>query len=125
MRRERAAGFTLIELVVALAIAALVLGACYRLFATGLSQLAAAEARLIAVMHAQSLLALLDGDAPPRLGTREGVLEDGSHYSVRVWPYADAPAGAGLAAFAVEVTVTPPGHAAVTLETIRLGEAAP
>jgi general secretion pathway protein I len=129
MRAETGAGpesgFTLLELIAAIVIAALVLGATYRLLATGLAQLGAGEARLTAALHAQSLLAELDGDGPAVPGEREGTLADGFAYRLLVQPYDEVPATGGLSAYLVEVTVTPPGAAGVTLTTLRLGEASP
>jgi general secretion pathway protein I len=66
-RADRAAGFTLIEILVAFTIVALMLGALYQLFATGLRSGATAENYESAVLIAQSGLDALNG-APLALG---------------------------------------------------------
>ena len=60
---ERSAGFTLIEILVAFTVAALLLGALYQLFSTGLRSSAAAENYESAMLLAESGLDALAGTA--------------------------------------------------------------
>ncbi|HJT07785.1 MAG TPA: prepilin-type N-terminal cleavage/methylation domain-containing protein [Stellaceae bacterium] len=66
-RADRSAGFTLIEVLVAFAIATLLLGALYQVFSTGLRSSARAEHYANAVLLAESGLDALAG-TPVALG---------------------------------------------------------
>ena len=86
---KSAAGFTLIEVVVALAIAGLVLIAVDRLFSTGLMLDATARRSSTALMIAQSALEALDSRALVARYTEEKELPDGYRRSVEVRPRPD------------------------------------
>ena len=66
-RTDRSAGFTLIEVLVAFAVATLLLGALYEVFSTGLRSSASAEHYANAVLLAESGLDALAG-TPVALG---------------------------------------------------------
>jgi len=83
------AGFSLIEAVVALAVAALAVAAVYQLIATGLNGVREAEARARAVLLAQSLLAELESGSL-RASERSGS-EAGLRWRTRVAPYRALP----------------------------------
>lgn len=83
------AGFSLIEAVVALAVAALAVAAVYQLIATGLNGAREAEARARAVLLAQSLLAELES-GPLQAAERSGS-EAGLRWRTRVAPYRSLP----------------------------------
>lgn len=113
-RRYRAAlsGFTLIEVVVALAIAALGLSFLMAAASTGLGNAGLADKYIEATRRAQSHLAELGVTEQLRPGIRSG--DDGGGYSWRSWVSAPqvqdavpAPESvAPLALYAVEVTIS-------------------
>jgi general secretion pathway protein I len=135
-RRARDAGFTLIEVLAALAIAALGLGAMMAAVGTGLANTSTADRYLKATRQAQSLLALTVAE-PLEPGQHSGTYEDGSAWRVRVSPplqYAPTKGtnGAKPAAipglYAIEATVSWPvrgSSRSVTLHTQRLAPAVP
>jgi general secretion pathway protein I len=74
---RRAAGFSLLEVLVAFVILALVATALYRLFAGSLANVGAAEEYSRALLVAESVLAEVGGTKPLRAGERSGRVEDG------------------------------------------------
>jgi general secretion pathway protein I len=110
--REHTAGFTLIEVVVALAIAALGLGFLVAAAGTGLENATLADRYIELTRLAQSHLAAVDVVTPLRPGEQGG--DDGGGYSWRVRVsqpvvHAAAPASEmqlSLALYSVEVTET-------------------
>src|SRR4051794_31701342 len=91
-------GFTLLEVLVALTLLAVVLSVVMQIFSTGLRGLAATDARHRLVMEAEGLLARAAADLDPSQGPRDGTLSDGSTWVVRREPWiekepqrADAP----------------------------------
>jgi len=94
--RDGEAGFSLIEAVVALAVAALAMAAVYQLISTGLSGAREAEARARAVLLAQSLLADLE-TGPLQAAERSGG-ETGLRWHTRVALYRTLPLPAEPAA---------------------------
>jgi general secretion pathway protein I len=127
-RRGRQAGFTLIEIVVALAILAVALGALFQAFSTGLRATTVADRQAAAVILAQSLLERIGQDIPLAAGERAGVSDDGLRWSIAVAPApliaperrADSP----LLPFDVVVTVAADGARPLTLATLRLAPVA-
>jgi general secretion pathway protein I len=122
---EGAAGFTLIEILVAFTIVALLLGALYQLFATGLRSGATAENYESAVLIAESGLDALNG-APLALGsTSERLGRFERHTSVA--PRADLLSTQALSVpmlYELTVRVTwreGVRERAVTLSTLRAG----
>ncbi|MCI0430487.1 MAG: prepilin-type N-terminal cleavage/methylation domain-containing protein [Rhodospirillales bacterium] len=121
-------GFTLIEIVVALAILAVALGALFQAFSGGLRATAVADRRAAAVMLAQSLLDRIGQDIPLAAGEQAGESGDGLHWSITVVPSpliaperrADSP----VIPFDVEVSVAADGGRTVTLTSLRLAPAA-
>jgi len=69
-RRKRQRGFTLIEIIVALAILAVALGALFQAFSTGLRATTVTDRQAAAVMLAQSLLDRIGQDIPLALASR-------------------------------------------------------
>jgi len=127
-RRRRQPGFTLIEIIVALAILAVALGALFQAFSTGLRATTVTDRQAAAVMLAQSLLDRIGQDIPLAAGEETGVSEDGLRWSIAIAPSplitperrADSP----LLPFDVAVTVAGEGGRPVTLTTLRLAPAA-
>jgi prepilin-type N-terminal cleavage/methylation domain-containing protein len=127
---NRASGFTLIEVIIALAIAGLGLGVLMAAAGTGLGQSNFADQYIEATRRAQSHLAGLGVLTPLRPGTQSG--DDGGGYSWQVRTsqaamHAGAAPGAAaqnpLGLYTVEVTLTwhsGMGTRSVTLRTQRL-----
>ena len=132
-RVPRSAGFTLLEVVVALAIAAVALVGLFQAGSGGLFAVDTAARVQEAVQRAQSHLAAVGRDAA--LVEGDFTDEDGGGYRwrLRVRPVTtrQVPAAAGNAnatetLFDVEVAISWPGHSgdrAVVLKTLRLGAA--
>ena len=125
-RRHGAEGFTLVEVLVALVVLGLVLGACYRLLSTGLKSTAEADGLLRAVMVAESVLA----DASQRTDPRDAASDlaiDGYRCDIAVRPYDDAtmpgPEETGLRLYRVTVTVEWGRNGSYELATLALGPA--
>jgi general secretion pathway protein I len=122
--RKRQRGFTLIEIIVALAILAVALGALFQSFSTGLRATAVTDRQAAAIMFAQSLLDRIGQDIPLAASERAGVSEEGLRWSITITPSpliaperrADSP----LLPFDVVVTVAGDGGRPLTLTTLRL-----
>jgi general secretion pathway protein I len=125
-RRQR--GFTLIEIIVALAILAVALTALFQAFSSGLQATTATERQAAAVMLARSLLDRIGEDIPLAPGEKTGVSDDGQRWSIAIAPSpliapehrADSP----VLPFDVQVSVATDGRQPVTLTTLRLAPTA-
>ena len=128
----RSAGFTLLEVVVALAIAAVALVGLFQAGSGGLFAVDTAARVQEAVQRAQSHLAAVGRDAALIQG--DFTDEDGGGYrwQLRVRPVGSRQVPTGTNAnetqtlFDVEVAISWPGHSgdrAVVLKTLRLGTA--
>ena len=130
----RSGGFTLLEVVVALAIAAVALVGLFQAGSGGFFAVDTAARSQEAVQRAQSHLAAVGRDAALVQG--DFTDEDGGgyrwHLSVRPAATRQLPAAGGNAnttetLFDVEVAISWPGHSgdrSVVLKTLRLGSAA-
>jgi general secretion pathway protein I len=122
-----AAGFTLLEVLVALVIFALVFGVLAQIFQTGLRQSRVAEASSAAVLFARSQLARVGVELPLVAGTYEGESADGLRWRT-VIALAELPDQTpddelAMVPYLVEVSVTwgdGPSEQ-VSLTTLRLG----
>jgi len=120
-----ASGFTLLEILVALVIFALLFGVLAQIFQTGLRQATVAEASSAATLLVRSQLARVGVEVPLAVGELEGETEDGLRWRTAI-ELADLPAGEqDIAPYLVAVTVTwgPGPSEQVTLTTLRLGAA--
>jgi len=124
---EREAGFTLIEILVSFAIAALVLGVLYRVYSTGLQATLAGQRYSNAVLLAQSTLEELSAVRPDATDDTVGLYH-------RSWDIVNRPdlmpAGSQMQAAPYEITVTIAWREGahqreISLSTLRLGALAP
>lgn len=125
-RQSGEAGFTLVEVVVALAILALSLSVLLKMISNGVWQTDRAEKLARAGSLAQSLLAKVGTEVPIREGQTEGELADGFRWRLRTEPYGNPidrqnwPANAYTVS--VEVLWGYGAHErSVALTTLRLG----
>src|SRR5579862_918992 len=135
MSVRQSGGFTLLEVVIALAIAALALVVLFRAGGDGLFAVSTASRAEEAVQRAQSHLAALGRDAPLLAGQSDGDDGGGYRWHLRVAPAAhwQLPGPAGSAAalttlYDVEISVSWRGNGhdrAVTLRTERVGTSGP
>lgn len=120
-------GFTLIEVLVALAILATVLGVAYSVFSDSLQRMQTSDQRRIAAMHAQSKLALLGKETTLENEPRTGAFDDRFTWSLSVSDYGDDadrenwPLAAKLVALTVSWGDGSRNHA-FTISTLRLAE---
>jgi general secretion pathway protein I len=124
-------GFTLLEVVVALAIAGLALVGLFRAGSGGLFSVDTAARAEEAVQRAQSHLAAVGRDAALVAGDSTGDDGAGYRWSLRITPLAarqslapDGISSATTTLFNVEVAISWPGRAgerSVVLRTLRLG----
>jgi general secretion pathway protein I len=129
--QARRRGFTLIEILVALVILTVALGALLQLFSTGMRSASSAEARTIAVLLAQSRLAALGVETPLEPGESDGAWDERYRWTATIDAYEDEATiadedAAGLVPFRVSVTVSwdePPRGGSVTLTSLRLAPA--
>lgn len=129
--RSRSDGFTLLEVVVALAIAGLALVGLFRAGTGGLFAVDTAARVEEAVQRAQSHLAAVGRNAALTEGEFTGDDGGGYRWALRIRPVArqqatnqDNVPSAAMTLFEVEVAISWPGRAgdrAVTLKTLRLG----
>jgi general secretion pathway protein I len=124
--RETQAGFSLTEVIVALAILALLLGGLVGLLSDGLRRTGEAEATVQAASLAQSLLARLGTELPLQDGVTTGELAHGYRWRLSVAPYGDVADRKAwpVAAYSVSVEIHW-GEAneqhSIALTTLRLG----
>ncbi len=120
-------GFTLLEILVALSILAVALGAILQSLSSGLRSLGAAEAHALALMHARSQLATVGTLIPLEPGEQTGVADE-FEWTVSVSLFesqeGDPVLDAALVPYQLDVTVTWPGGGQVGLTTIRVGPGA-
>jgi general secretion pathway protein I len=119
-------GFTLMEILISLAILAVALAAVMQAFSGGLRAASASERQATAILLARSLLERVGRDVPLAPGEQSGVTEDGYRWLVRMQPaqiidperVADSP----VLPYDVQVQVAGGGRP-VTLTTLRLASA--
>lgn len=86
----RQRGFSLLEVLVAFAILSLTLGALLQVFATALRNTALAEEYTQAILHGESMLAVLDTRQPLSEGIEEGQIDDTYAWRLSLTPWEDA-----------------------------------
>jgi general secretion pathway protein I len=137
--RRRAAGFSLLEVLVAFVIVALVATALFQLFGGALNNASATDDYSRAALVAESRLTAATAEAPLREGGDQGVSEDGKYaWASHVEPYV-APGTtpdeerlgqtAAVRLWRITVTVSWPGtfgnQRSVSLATVRVANKQP
>jgi len=87
---ERSAGFTLIEVIVALAIMGIAVGVLFRVLSTQLSRTSDIEAETVATSLAQSLLADASASIALPNGDRVGDFQNGFQWRLHVASYGNS-----------------------------------
>ena len=125
MNRERNSGFTLIEVLIAFAILAMVLGVVFRTLSTGLSHERTAGLVTARVLEARSILDRLGADIALEEGTIEGRLATGEPWSLTVSlldPAAGDETDPGLLnAYLAELSIRGDDGRMLRLQTLKLG----
>jgi general secretion pathway protein I len=130
-RNSRAQGFTLLEVLVAFTILALVMGALLQIFSGGLRTAEIASNHAVGALLAESKLAAIGIEEPLVAGERTGTFDNGYrwHYSIDRYGEQDGAQGEEqeIVPYRLILTVEwgPAGSGgSVTLVTLRLGSAA-
>jgi type II secretion system protein I len=114
-------GFTLLEVLVALAILGFAMVATLQALSGGLEGTRRAKATAQALLLARSLLDRVGTELPLVPGTVSGEAGGAAHWTVRISQHSLANTRARLALFDVVVTVGEVRGEAVSLATLRLG----
>ncbi len=129
---RRADGFTLIEALIAFTIFALSFAAILQIFGSGLGNRATADHALIALSHAESLMARAGIEQPMAVGMRSGRFDDGMAWREQITLHqidaavTDSTLPAGMTPYEVTIAVTwRDGRKTreITLNSLRLGAA--
>lgn len=122
MKLSRQNGFTLIEVVVALAIFALGISAIYGVFSEALQRSERARERGLEWLTAQSLQAALRLRSAPWAPLESGVSTEGLRWSIEARPLESAAGPSQWRAYRVAVHVTPQRRlgGAIELDSIEL-----
>ena len=125
MKRKWNSGFTLIEVLIAFAILALVLGVVFRTLSTGLSHERTAGLVTARVLEARSILERLGADIALEEGTIEGRLATGEPWSLTVSlldPAAGDETDPGLLnAYLAKLSIRGDDGRMLRLQTLKLG----
>jgi general secretion pathway protein I len=117
-------GFTLLEVLVALAILGVALGALMQVFAGGLRRVSASEDYAAATMQARAELDRLGAELPLAEGQYAGRFADGMVWTAQLRRYAEGRSGNNPALavipYEIKVTVSWGEHRSLTLTTLRL-----
>ncbi|MGA7538942.1 MAG: prepilin-type N-terminal cleavage/methylation domain-containing protein [Steroidobacteraceae bacterium] len=120
-------GFTLIEVIVALAIFALGITAIYGIFSEALQRTERARARDLQWLTAQSLQAALAVQSAPWAPLQSGVSPEGLRWAIDVRPFQSDIGPSGWRAYRVAIHVAPQGRSrgSIELDSIELARIRP
>ena len=123
--RRRNGGFTLIEVLVAFVLLAMLLGGFLNVFSSGLKSVRSSEAHAAAVQVAEARMATIGVEIPLAEGVETGLSDDGYRWTTEIGPFEleGEESSADLAALRVRVTVAWQAagqERSVVLETLRL-----
>ncbi|MGH8498698.1 MAG: type IV pilus modification PilV family protein [Methylococcales bacterium] len=124
-RRASEAGFSLLEILVAFSIMAVMLGVLLQIFGKGLNLADTGERYSRAVLLAESMLATVGQTLKIEAGEESGVVEDLYEWSIDIQPYEDPYAGSEndnpqFSLYSVLVSVRWENRS-VVLATLRFG----
>lgn len=126
MRPKRNRGFTLVEVLIAFAILAVVLGVVFRSLSTGLSHERIADMTTARVLEARSILDRLGADIPLEEGITEGRMATGEVWTMTVSltepATSDETRSATLNAYVAELQVDGEDGRTLYLKTLKLGQ---
>jgi len=128
-RARNEAGFTVLEIIAALAILSVSFSVLFNLLSDGLQRTSQTEKMAEATLLAQSLLARVGTELPIRPGLVDGEFEQGYHWRLAIEPFGDPndrrawPVGAHVVT--AKITWNDGGPQTVQLTTIRLGPKEP
>ena len=127
MKLSRQSGFTLIEVVVALAVFALGVTAIYGVFSEALQRTEQARARDLEWLTAQSLQAALRVQSAPWAPLQSGVSPAGFRWTIDAQPFESNVDPGQWRAYSVAVHVAPQGRPsrAIELDSIELARTRP
>jgi general secretion pathway protein I len=121
--RGRTGGFTLLEVLVAFTILALLMTVLLRIFSDGFRGISAANVHAAATLHAQATLASVGAEIPLTIGEWSGQYDDGLRWRLRIEAYGE-PAlvirPRSFLAYRVTASVDDGRRAGVTLSSLRL-----
>jgi general secretion pathway protein I len=124
---RRDAGFTIIEVLVALGILGLVLASAWGLLSTGAVGVARADHTTRAVLVAESVLAALGSNVDPQDDGLSDTSDDGFSWRVSIRPYSDEttppPKPAALRLYRIEIAVQRGRGLDYRVVTLGLGRA--
>jgi len=127
--RRGAGGFTLLEVLVAFTILAMMLTVLLRIFSDGFRGMSAAEAHATAALHAQAALAGVGSEIPLAVGEWAGEYGDGFRWEVSIEPYQEPALTLSQRSFRLYRVFATATHAsgagAVTLSGLRIAGAEP
>lgn len=120
---SNSAGFTLLEVLIALVIFGIAFGALAGLYQTSLRQTTTAEDLRRATALVETQLERFGRDLPLAPGTTEGRTEDGLVWKAEISRAQPASEEAGIALYRIRIGAGPESGSAdlVTLTTLRLG----
>jgi len=125
MRPKRNSGFTLMEVLIAFAILALVLGVVFRTLSSGLSHERTAGLATARVLEARSILDQLGVTLPLEDGLFDGRLATGEAWTLTVSPFEpatdDVNSAGTVKAYLAELSVEGEDGRMLHLKTVNLG----
>ncbi|MGI9492611.1 MAG: type IV pilus modification PilV family protein [Geminicoccaceae bacterium] len=119
------AGFTLLEVLIALIIFSIAFGAIASIFQTSLRQSTTAETLMQATAVAERQIARYGADLPLEPGETSGQSPEGLTWNANIDLASPIPENSGIALYRITVDVGPEhgGRSYFTLETLRIGNA--